>query len=252
MKKSTMIAAVFAASAFSALAADVYSSNIVGYTKLSAFGGSGEDYTMLACPFAPVGGGDVAIKNLFKDNSVFLAGGAENVADTIKIWDGTTYLTYIYSNDADPYAWTSDQDSFTETEDTIPAGSAFWLYRRGAAIPAMLTAGEVIQTNVTVTVNGGGIEVYTQVGNPFVAPLPIKSISAPDFVAGGAENVADTIKVWNGTTYVTYIYSNDVDPSAWTSDQDSFTETEDTIPVGGGFWIYRRGDATTATLPVPY
>ena len=251
MNKSTMIAAIFAASAFSAFAADVYSSNIVGYTKLAANGGvSGEAYTMLAAPFTPVGGGEIAIKDLFLDNSIFQAGDTEGAADTIKIWTGAGYTTYFYSSDV-PDAWASDQDSFTETEDTIPVGTGFWLYRRGAAIPAMLTAGEVIQTNVTVTVNGNDAEAYTQVANPFAAALPIASIAAPDWVAGDTEGAADTIKVWTGAGYATYFYSSDV-PDAWASDQDSFTETTDSVPVGASFWIYRRGGATTATLPVPY
>ena len=51
MNKSTMIAAIFAASAFSAFAADVYSSNIVGYNKLTLNPG----YNLIAPSFVNVG-----------------------------------------------------------------------------------------------------------------------------------------------------------------------------------------------------
>ena len=207
---------------------------------------------MVAPAFTLVGGGEKPIKDIFADNSVFQAAETDADADLIKVWKDTTYVTYFYASDAGN-AWSSDQDGFDETTDTIPIGNAFWLYRVGTAVPTATLCGEVIGTDIDVAIFGGtgSGEDLTQVGNPFSHPLPIASITAPDLQAAETDADADLIKVWNGSTYLTYFYASDAG-DAWSSDQDGFDETTDTIPIGGAFWFVRRGTPTTITLPVPY
>lgn len=245
MKKSTMIAAVFAASAFSALAADVYSSNVVGYTKVTL---AADNFNMLSAAFVPVGGGEgKKITEIFSDNSQFTSGYASTEADYINVWNGGGYNTYFYSAFID--AWASDQDSFTETEDALPCTEGFWLYRLNTALPVIL-AGQVVTTNVTVSAIAGNN--FNMIGNPYAAPMPIKDIlaSTGSFTSGYASTEADYINVWNGAGYDTYFYSAFID--AWASDQDSFTETDAVIPVGASFWFYSLGTVTSVTLPLPY
>ena len=88
MKKSTMIAAIFAASAFSALAADVYSSNIVGYSKIDLRG----QYDVITAPFVTIGAdtwrlGDVKVT------------GMDPFSDTVQVLsltDASTTSQYTY------------------------------------------------------------------------------------------------------------------------------------------------------------
>ena len=208
--------------------------------------------TLVSPAFTLVGGGEKSIKDVFADNSIFQASDTVMGADLVQVWDGSTYINYFYSSDAGN-AWSWDQDGFDETADTIPVGGGFWLSRVGAAVSGATLCGEVIKTNVDVDVFGGSGtgEDITQIGNPFPHPLPITSITAPDLQASDTVLGADLIQVWDGSTYVNYFYSSDAG-DAWSWDQDGFDPTTATIPAGGAFWLVRRGDATTLTLPVPY
>jgi len=227
------------------VSAQVESQNIVGY--VSTVNLAANYFTMVAPPFSAVGGTAIPVASLFSDNSSFIASDTEGGADTLKVWNGTGYDTYFFSSDADN-KWASGDDSFSETTATLPAGSAFWFFRRGAALTGMTVAGQVLTTNVTVAVAGN---YFTMVGNPFAAPLPIKSLTAPGLIASDTEGGADTLKVWNGTGYDTYFYSSDAD-NKWASGDDSFSETTATLPAGSAFWFFRRGVATSLTLPVPF
>lgn len=116
-----------------AWAADVVSSNVVGYNKVTLTPG----YNMLAPTFVYVGGGEKAIPDIFQEND-FVSGESGGEADCIYLWENGGYTTtYFFSSDAGD-AWSDDQDGFDETEDTIPAGLGFWFYRRGGAMKITL------------------------------------------------------------------------------------------------------------------
>ncbi len=247
MKK--LVTAFALCASFSAFA-QVESSNIVGYNSgLSLVAGN---YNMLSAPFTSVGSTTgVKIKNMFSDNSVFVAGGSSVDADTISIWENGAYSRdYIYSADAGN-VWASVADTFTETEDTIPVGTGFWLYRQGNAVASLTIAGQVVTTNVNVDIVAAN---FNFLSNPFAAPLKIKNMFVNNalFVAGGSSVDADTISLWeNGAYSRDYIYSADAG-NVWASVADTFTETEDEVPAGQGFWVFRQGSAVTVTLDCPY
>lgn len=115
----------------------------------------------------------------------------------------------------------------------------------------MTLSGQVPTTNIVVDIVADN---YTMLANPFAAPLPIKSIvpAQGEFTAGEADSEADYISLWEDGGYSRrYFFSSDAEDS-WSSDQDGFEETEDSIPPGLGFWFYRRGEAMKVALPVPY
>ena len=234
-----------------AWAAEVVSSNTVGYQKVTLTPG----YNMLSPAFSYVGGGEKAIIDLFEEKDGFVAADTDAEADYISVWYGGGYAyTYFFSSDAaddDADAkWASDQDSFSETPDILPANTGFWFYNRGASKTVTLS-GEVPTNDVSVAISSG----YTMLSNPFSAPLPVKSIIATSGAFTGADTdaEADYISVWrNGGYDATYFFSTDAE-DAWASDQDSFTETDESIGPGEAFWFYRRGtDPLEISLPCPY
>ena len=84
-------------------------------------------YTMLSNPFSA----PIPVKSIVAKSGEFTGADTDAEADYISIWRNGGYdATYFYSTDADN-AWASGEDSFSETEDTIGAGEAFWFYRRG-------------------------------------------------------------------------------------------------------------------------
>ena len=85
-------------------------------------------------------------------------------------------------------------------------------------------------------------------GNKVIPDLFVET----DFVSADTDADADSIYLWEDGSYTrTYFFSSDAG-DAWSSGDDGFEETEDTIPAGLGFWFFRRGSAMTIRLPVPY
>ena len=227
--------------------AEVVSSNTVGYKKITL---AGHNYNMLSPMFQKVGGGDKKITDLFTDNDAFLSGGSDSEADFIYLWyDGGYQEKYFFSADADD-KWSSDQDGFDETTDVMPENAGFWLYNRDDE-KEVIVAGEVPTGDIEIDVVGYN---YTMVANPFSAAIPVKSIVAAEgeFVSGGSDSEADYIYIWRNGAYDTkYFVSSDADDK-WSSDQDGFDETEDTIGPAEAFWFYRRGAAMKIKIPAPY
>ena len=135
----------------------------------------------------------------------------------------------------------------------LPRGKALFVYRpNGSTDGDIYLYGALASTAMSpvATVANG----YTLIGNPFAAPLPIKSIVAVSgaFTASDTASDADFIELWEDGGYSRkYFFSSDAG-DAWSSDQDGYDETDDTIPAGLGFWFYRQGSEMTVKLPVPY
>ena len=234
-----------------AQAAEVVSSNIVGYNKITLTPG----YNMLGGMFVQVGGDAKTIDTVFTDNTIFVAGESADEADTIMFWNGNGYTDFIYSSDAaDDNAeanWASGEDTFTPADLDIARTDGFWFYKRGSETTAVL-AGEVANDDKTVEVVAG----YNMIANPFAAALPLKNlVASTSFVAGESADEADTIMVWNGSGYNDYIYSSDAaDDNAdanWASGEDTFTPVDFSIDPGHAFWFYRRGSKMTLTISSP-
>ena len=230
-----------------ARAQQVVSSNTVGYQKVTL---AAQNYTLLAPMFSYVGGGEKAIPDIFEEDN-FVSADTDAKADYIDLWeDGGYSRSYFFSSDAGD-AWSSGDDGFDETTDELEPGLGFWFYNRSTSDKTVTLAGEVPTTNITVTLAANN---YTLLGNPFAAPLPIKSIVpvTGEFTASDTDAKADYIDLWEDGGYSrSYFFSSDAG-DAWSSGDDGFEETEDTIPPGLGFWFFRRGDEIKVTLPVPY
>ena len=136
MNKSTMIAAIFAASAFSAFAADVYSSNIVGYSKIDLVPG----LTMVGAPFETVGAtGTVNIQDVVDTTGLIgfdwdlYTGG-----DKLIVWNPALqgYTAEYTWSDADPLSlgtlnkWI-DEGTLSAANVQIPVGAAFFIRSSG-------------------------------------------------------------------------------------------------------------------------
>ena len=221
--------------------ADVVSSNIVGYNKMTLPAGlsiAGEGFTA-------IGGDEVSIQSIVAENGIDVWGG-----DSIRIWNGTKYTNYYYFGvDADEGSeGLSDGTSGwgdlngDPVDGTIPAETGFWVQLQN---PATITASGEVGTNNCVTVNAG----LSLICNPQPCDIDIQDIvpkSGID-VWGG-----DSIRIWNGTKYTNYYYFGvDADEgseglsdgtSGWGDlNGDPVTVT---IPLGQGFWINTQGPAT--------
>ena len=105
-------------------AAEVVSSNIVGYSKLTM---NADGYTLIANPFVDVATGNViAINDMFtEDTTEATAGTSASNADSIQVWNGTGYTTYYLRSDSKGNHWRKVGER-AKTTDTIAPYTGFF------------------------------------------------------------------------------------------------------------------------------
>ena len=243
--------------------ADVVSSNIVGYQKLTLQAG----YNLIANGFRVVGSDTApALQDMFSDAASNATGTlGQDTADNILVWTGTGYTTYWFydatgTDDEDPdydKKWYDTIDESTPSSAGIDAADGAWYIGRNAT--TLTIAGEVSKSAVSVDLQNG----YNLIANPFPAALTLNDPSI-DWSSMGVtgtlgQDTADNILVWTGTGYTTYWFydatgTDDADPDydkKWYDTIDESTPSSASIPAGVGVWFIHRGAATTITLPSP-
>ena len=134
-----------------ARAAEVISSNTVGYQKLTVPAGG---YALLANPFTIVGsdGDRFKINDMFtNDGDVANAGRTYTQADKVQTFDpaGQKYTTYFFSSriNGSQKGWALSSAPTKATTDPVPAGGGFWYFNYGSenitiTLRSPLSAGE--------------------------------------------------------------------------------------------------------------
>ena len=111
--------------------AEVVSSNIVGYEKITITPG----LNMIGNQFLAVGGDSFQnINEMFKGSDGFIAGTGDDNADSILTWNGSAYDNIYYLDDyTEPYEWynTKDLDNAVSTPILEPA-MGFWYKHLGS------------------------------------------------------------------------------------------------------------------------
>jgi uncharacterized membrane protein YbhN (UPF0104 family) len=185
---------------------------------------------------------------LFTDNSIFTASDSPTTADWIIIWENGGYRLpkYFFSSFAGN---TWSKNLFTTTTDTIPFGTAFWLYRQNSGATNATVSGQVLTTNATVNVAGAN---FTMVANPYPADMSIAAITGANLKASDSPTTADWIIIWeNGGYRLPKYFFSSFAGNTWS--KNLFTTTTDKVPAGGGFWFYRQNAGeSTITLTCPY
>ena len=231
-----------------AWAADVVSSNIVGYEKVNL---STKVYKMGGVQFVNVGGTTASLNDLFKGD---IAYGTEIMFldDVTGAYVSYKYLAEVYDPDADDFV-TGWGDIFEElATDPVPNGTGFWFYSDATDGTTVTQAGEV-DGKQTVSVEVPASQ-YTMVINPFPQGF---NPNDPNVTWTGLEYGTEIMTLSSTGAYVSYKYLAEVyDPDAddfvpgW---GDVFEELvkDDIVVTGEGFWVLAPAKTTiTFTSPV--
>ncbi len=262
MKKTLTLLAIMAAIG-PAWGAEVVSSNVVGYQKLTLQAG----YNLIANGFRVVGTENAPdLQNMFSDAGANATGAlGYDTSDNLLSWTGTGYTTYWFydatgTEDEDPdydKKWYDTVDESTPSVAGLTTAEGAWYIARNAT--TLTIAGQVGTNSVEVSLRNG----YNLVANPFPADLtlnnPAIDWSNMGVVGALGYDTSDNILVWTGTGYTTYWYydatgTEDEDPDydkKWYDTVDESTPSNYAIPAGKGVWFIHRGTATTITLPSP-
>ena len=217
---------------------------------------------MVAVQFTSVGDVNIDIQNL-------IIGGL-SVGDTLNIFDGGVYSSYMYDTATYIYdpafeddggsdwidqgpGW-SDRDAWRAVGSVAP-GSGYWFL--SPTSKTITSGGEVIAANAPL--NNVGNNVLRMISNP----MPV-SVDLQDIVFDGIP-VGATVNFFNGVGYSTYVYdaatyiydpafeddggSDWVDQGPGWSDMNAW-RAEKTINVGEAFWINSSANVTV-TFPNP-
>ena len=245
-------------------AAEVVSSNIVGYQKINLVQG----FNMVSAQFVAVGDESGAIdiaKFGTLDSAMSGYDDEYTYATEMRVWDPARkgYTTYGWAGtsgtdvDGDESYDNQWLDLDTEiTEDTIPVTSGVWIKAEKAG--TLTCAGEVPSGTKVVNLVAG----FNMVANPFPAAVPVASFGTLDSSMSGYDDeytYATEMRVWDPARkgYTTYGWAGtsgtdvDGDPSYDNQWLDLDTEiTEDVIPAGASVWI-KAEKAGTITFTFP-
>jgi len=251
MKKMMTAIAACAVASLSLAAGGVTSQNVVGYSTIPV---KATDFTMVGVNFVAIGGSAVAIQDYFK--GPFIGGTTQPDSDNLIVWTlESGYKVYYYGvwNDPENPDWDNKwYDGDNPTTDTIPAGGACWIVRRGAATNFVFS-GQVKATGTTTTIKAND---FTMFSNPYPVSLAINgglSIVSP--IGGTTQPDSDNLIAWTlASGYKVYYYGvwNDPENPDWDNKwYDGDNPTTDSIGVGGAAWYVRRGAQTTMSFTSP-
>ena len=268
MKKVMLAVAAVAAGA--AMANEISSQNIVGYSQIELTSKN----TIVGINYLGTGATAMNLSDAVPYVDGMTKGANINTADQIQIQTSTGgYTTYYMSNGKNAKGadvaglegkW-AKAGTTTPTTDTVGAGQAFWYvrqnYTNGDPSLFLTVAGEVC----TLASSSKDINIqYTHIANPYPTDLPLND-GIPYVVGmtkGANINTADQIQIQTSTGgYTTYYMSNGKNAKGadvvglegkW-AQAGTTTPTADAIPAGKGAWFCRKGsDNFTITVARPF
>ena len=245
MNKKIYALAALAAVALPAWAAEVYSSNIVGYQKVNL---DAATYKMGGIQFVGVGEAAVSLNDLFTGDIAY--GTQIMFLDDSGAYDIYTYLEEAYDEEADDFVpgWGDGFENLVSAE-TLPvtAGTGFWYYPEEGT--TVTQAGQV-STNETITVNVPAGQ-YTLVSNPFPKGFNPNDVTWNADLPYGSEILTrDENGAYDIYTYLEEAYDEESDDfvPGWGDGFENLVAAP-IADVGEGFWVKSETDATiTFTL----
>ena len=248
---------IAAAIAVSALATDVESSNVVGYTGAT----SGADNNFITVPFNAVGYNTADIQQIkISDGGLGSIGWG---TETFDIWEGVPTVRegagfFYYDPSADPAGEATDyywgDDSCAKATFSIAPGQAVVV--NCAEDLSFKTSGEVPMSKVSFTT----IADNNFTGNPFPQAIDIQAISIDDDGAGSIGWGTETFDIWEGVPTVRegagfFYYDPSADPAGEATGyywgDDSCAKVSYSLPAGQGVVINCAAGLTISIDP-PY
>jgi uncharacterized protein (TIGR02597 family) len=174
------------------------------------------------------------------------AGNASN-ADQILLYNGTSYDTYYYSNAGGLIGngWRKVGGGSTDQANTTiyPDEGVIVKRLQSAAVNVVLMG--AVKTGQTALAVVGGLNF---IGNVYAAGMTLNSSgiytgNAATGLAPGNASTADTIDIYNGTTYDSYYFSNagGLVGNGWRKIGGGSTDQQNVaIPVGSSIIVNRK------------
>ena len=214
-----------------ARAADVVSSNIVGYQKLDLDAGA---FVMSGIQFVKVGEDNGTLNDLFTSGDIPF-GTEIRFLDSDGVYQIYKYIEEAYDEDADDFVpgW-GDGSDYLSGDVNVP-GEGFWV--KAPSNYKLTQSGEVFPgQTATVTVEAG---IFTMICNPFLVAFNPNDVNWGTGLQYGTEiRVLDDAGVYQFYKYIEEAYDEDLDDfvPGW-GDGEDFIVKAAIADIGQGFWI---------------
>ncbi len=172
-----------------------------------------------------------------------------SLADTVYIWNGSSYNTYFQKSDGLFYSLSTGTPA---TEEVVSGMSMFLQSPSGASTTNVITlSGSVLMTDSEEQINDGLITF----ANPYPTPLDLNGTNCDwsGATTGFLPSLADTVYIWNpekagGAGYDSFFIKTD---EQW-YDLSSGTLGQAIIPAGGGAFYDAKNTFTNDVIrPFP-
>ena len=278
MKKTALLAVALATCLgyVPAHAADVVSSNIVGYHKIPLK----EGLNMLSSQFVVVGTDSTALDLTDATSVTGQPSFDENghAQTTIRFWTGRGYDYYNWAGnltgenpdmaeeiaeelEIDPATLNNKwlDSEYEVADEPLSSGDGFWLYAKNEGT---ITISGQVRDEDTVTVNlVAGLNI---VSSPWPMDLPLTKITVPNQPSFDENGHAQTtIRIWTGRGYDYYNWAGnltgenpdmaeeiaeelEIDPATLNNHwlDSEYGVSAETIKIGTSFWVYANKAGT--------
>jgi len=189
-------------------------------------------------------------------NQFGLAAGDETTADQIRIFNGTGYDVYYYSNGgAAGTGWRKVGAGNADISGVKILPDEGLVIAHSPATPVNVVLLGAVKVGTTSFPMFQGLNI---VSNPYAAPLKLKdsglyNADPTKGLAGGGSTTADQVRIYNGSSYDTYYYSTvGLAGVGWRKAGAGSTNQENVeIPVGASFLVTRRNGADFNWVSTP-
>jgi hypothetical protein len=196
------------ACAASIVSAQVYSANVVGYSKVS----TPEAGSVEIVALTQFGGSDtVGIQDAIANLAELNASATKDNADKLYVWNGSGYDTFglYYKSSTDETFWMSTGSigwvlaiQATPAADVIARGAGVWYQTgTGGVASEALVAGEVPNDGTYDVTLASSFDI---VSFPYSSSVNLADLEISNATASSSKDAADKLYVWNGSGYDTY------------------------------------------------
>ena len=216
--------------------AEVVSSNIVGYNKITLQVG----YNLLGNNWNLVGGQDGFVTDVLDASGLSGLDSQGNFTSQIQLWEGDGYAIYGWAGDvgdaAYDFKWL-DTGTLDPVNIPAPKGTAYWI--KTGTSSEVVASGEVAsEEKISTQVVAG----YNLLANPFPETISIQQIQSEDLSGLDSQgNFTSQLQLWEGDGYAIYGWAGDVGDAAydykWLDTGTLDPATDVNLDIGKGFWI---------------
>jgi fibronectin type 3 domain-containing protein len=173
------------------------------------------------------------------------SGNSAAAADNVLLWNGTTWLTYFFSNSSN--SWKQSGSLLNQNNTPLPPGAGLLFTRRGATAlnyPLIGRVPEVAQSQFTMP----GGTTFVGAAYPIASTLGTTGFAtASGWRSGNSAASADDVLDWNGTTWLTFFFNG----TNWKQSGSLLNQNSYSLAPAQPLMIQRQSSPATLNAFVP-